>query len=91
MSVIWRPAASADVARIVAHIADENPIAARAVAQELFVAAASLVIFPRRGRRGSTPGTRELVVVRPYIIVYDVNDDAVTILRIWHGAQLRPD
>ena len=61
MTVIWRPAASADVLRIVAYVAKENPIAARSMARELFVAAASLAVFPRRGRRGLILGTRELV------------------------------
>lgn len=78
--------ASTDVARIVAHIAEENPIAARRLAQELFVAAAALAVFPRRGRRGLIRGTRELVTVRPYIIVYEVNDNDAG---VWHGAQSR--
>ncbi len=90
MSVKWRPAASGDVVRIITHIAEENPIAARGVAQDLFVAAASLAVFPKRGRRGLVAGTRELVAVRPYIIVYEVDEaGSVTILRIWHGAQDR--
>jgi toxin ParE1/3/4 len=60
------------------------------MAQELFVAAASLLTFPRRGRRGLLPGTRELLVVQPYVIVYEVDAaDQVTILRIWHRAQDR--
>ncbi|MEA1648949.1 type II toxin-antitoxin system RelE/ParE family toxin [Nitrospirillum sp. BR 11164] len=34
------------------------------------------------------PGTRELVTIRPYIIVYEVDDrKSATILRIWHSAQ----
>ncbi|HLN22506.1 MAG TPA: type II toxin-antitoxin system RelE/ParE family toxin [Patescibacteria group bacterium] len=89
MSVTWRPVASTDVRRIITHIADENPIAARRVAQELFVAGASLAVFPHRGRRGRTQGTRELVAVQPYIIVYEIDRDAVTILRVWHAAQAR--
>lgn len=89
MTVQWRPAALADVHRVITHIAEENPIAARNMARELFVAGASLAVFPRRGRPGLTPGTRELVVVRPYVIVYEVLNDDVTILRVWHGAQER--
>ncbi|WP_114858463.1 type II toxin-antitoxin system RelE/ParE family toxin [Azospirillum brasilense] len=35
-------------------------------------------------------GTRELVVVRPYVIVYDIGEDeTVSILRLWHSAQDR--
>lgn len=88
--VFWREAARVDVARIVRHIAEENPVAARQVARELLLAGDSLVMFPRRGRAGRVPNTRELVVLRPYILVYMVGDDnSVSILRVWHGAQNR--
>jgi len=89
VTVQWRPAALADVNRIITYITEENPIAAQKMARELFVAAASLAVFPRRGRRGLVSGTRELVVVRPYVIVYEAINDDVTILRVWHGAQER--
>ena len=46
--------------------------------------------FPDRGRPGRVTETRELVVVRPYIVVYGVHQDRIVILRIWHGAQDRP-
>ena len=70
MSVLWRAAARADVIRIIRYIADENPVAARQVARELVLAGDSLAMFPRRGRRGRAQGTRELVVVQPYIPDY---------------------
>ena len=79
MTVYWRPAARTDVARIVAHISEENP-----------VAATSLAVFPRRGRRGLIRGTRELVAIRPYVLVDDIDRAGdVTILRVWHSAQDR--
>lgn len=90
MTVIWRAAALADVARIARHIAAENPIAARKMARELLVAGDSLVLFPHRGRPGREPGTRELVPVSPYVLVYEVTaDGSVAILRVWHAAQDR--
>lgn len=90
MSVIWQAAARADVVRIVGYIAEENPIAARKIARELILAGDSLAVFPRRGRIGRIPGTRELVTVAPYVIVYDVDSAGdVEILSIWHGAQDR--
>lgn len=90
MSVSWKPAARADIVRIMGHIAAENPIAARRVARELVLAGDSLAVFPRRGRAGSTAGTRELVATQPYIIVYEIgDDDVVVILRVWHAAQRR--
>jgi toxin ParE1/3/4 len=81
----------ADVSRIVRYIAAENPVAARQIGRELLLAGDSLAILPRRGRPGRLAGTRELVVMPPYLIVYRVSGaDAVTILRIWHAAQYRP-
>jgi toxin ParE1/3/4 len=74
VTVIWRAAALADVARIARHIAAENPIAARKMAREL-LAGDSLVLFPRRRRPGREPGTRELVPVSPYVLVYEIAAD----------------
>lgn len=54
----------------------------------LLAAADSLEHLPRRGRPGRLPGTRELVSVQPFVIVYEVTT-VVEILRIWHGAQDR--
>lgn len=90
MNVIWREEARDDIARIARYIAEENPAAARQVGRELVLAGDGLTLFPQRGRVGRVPGTRELVTVRPYVIVYEVAEDGtVFILRVWHGAQYR--
>ena len=88
--VSWRTAALADIERIARRIAAENPLAAQRVVRELLLAGDSLEAFPRRGRPGLAAGTRELVPVRPYVLVYEVGEDgAVAILRVWHAAQDR--
>ncbi len=90
-TVEWRPLALADLTRIVSYIAAENPIAARQVGREILLAGDGLAVFPRRCKLGRVPGTRELVTVSPYIIVYAGDDsDRVQIVRIWHGSQNRP-
>lgn len=90
-SVVWSPQALGDVSRIAAYIAAENPVAAARVARELLVAGDSLAVFPQRGRPGKLPGRRELVAVRPYIVVYRIMPGPVVdILRVWHAAQDRP-
>ena len=68
-----------------------NPQAAVNLLQALILAGDSLTLFPYRGRLGLVQGTRELITVWPYLIVYEVDaeDDAVRILRLWHGAQDR--
>jgi plasmid stabilization system protein ParE len=89
--VVWRDDARTDIIRIIEHIRLENPIAARQVGREILLAGDSLGIFPRRGRVGRVVGTREFVVLRPYIIVYEiVSDDRLDILGVWHGAQDKP-
>jgi plasmid stabilization system protein ParE len=65
LAVVWRARALADIGRIVRYIATDNPIAAKRVGRELLLAGDSLVTFPRRGRNGRQPGTRELVACRP--------------------------
>jgi addiction module RelE/StbE family toxin len=90
MQVVWRARALADIARIVDHVAEDNPRAAARIGRELVIAGDSLIDFPRRGRLGRRPGTRELVVVRPYILVYRIAEpDTVIVLRNWHGARDR--
>ncbi len=88
MKVLWSAPAVRDVEAHVAYLADVNPLAARELAITLFTMGDSLSALPRRGRRGRISGTRELVAASPYVIVYQVGDDAVTILRVWHGKLL---
>ncbi len=91
MAILWRARALSDVRRIISHIAADNPVAARRVGRELLLAGDGLAIFPRRGRLGRLPGTRELIAVLPYVIVYRVDRRGdVIILRVWHSAQDRP-
>ena len=91
MRVLWRTRALADIARITTYIATDNPVAAQRVGRELLLAGDSLAIFPRRGRPGRQAGTRELVTIGPYILIYRIADaEVVTILRVWHAAQDRP-
>ena len=56
MIVIWREEARNDISRITRYIAEKNPITARQIARELFLAGESLSVFPRRGRCGRVPG-----------------------------------
>ena len=88
MQVAWTEPARQDLERIRAYVAEFNPWAANRLAVQLLAAADSLEHFPRRGRIGIEAGTRELVNVSPYAIVYRIGT-RVEILRIWHGAQSR--
>lgn len=91
MQVEWRPSALADRDAILDYLEPLNPHAASNLLRALVLAGDSLALFPQRGRPGLALGTRELVAVWPYLIVYEVDPAAamVRILRIWHGAQDR--
>lgn len=43
---------------------------------------------PYLGRAGAEPETRELIIGgTPYIVIYRVRGNRITILTIWHAAQ----
>lgn len=91
MNIEWRPEAEADRDRIIDFIGAENPFAARQILAAMIDKIDSLAEFSHRGRAGLVPGTRELVALHPFVIVYDVNEETriIRILRIWHTAQDR--
>lgn len=91
MQVEWRPAALADRTAIFDYLLERNPYAAAAISEALAMAGDSLATFPYRGRPGRVSGTRELLTVLPYLLIYEVDadHDVVRLLRIWHGAQER--
>ena len=91
MRVLWARAARDDRRRITAWLVERNLPAAVRIAQALANAADSLAVVPYKGRPGRAPDTRELSTVPPYVMVYEVDDDAqvIQILRVWHTAQDR--
>lgn len=89
MRVIWSDLALNDLAHIRNYIGDENPAAASRIAIQLIATADSLEHLPERARPGLEPGTRELVSLWPYIMVYQIDRSVVHILSIRHGARLR--
>jgi toxin ParE1/3/4 len=42
------------------------------------------------GRPGRVENTRELVVHRSYVLVYDIAGDTMRVLRVLHTARQRP-
>lgn len=85
--VIAEPAAR-DLEAIVDYIALENPVAAEGVYRGIVGAARKLPQFPALGRPGRHPETRELSVPNlPYLIVYEVDTEAVTILAVFHTSR----
>ena len=86
----WKQAALDDRQRIVAFIADDNPMAAIALGDALMEKAGQLDAFPMSGRTGRVQGTRELVVHSHYVLVYRVMGGAAEVLRVLHTSQRWP-
>lgn len=87
MKVRWLNVATRSLRLIHAHIAYDDPTAARLVIKKIRSSVPRLATFPMSGRSGEVPETRQLIVSNlPYIVVYRVNGDVVEILRVLHTA-----
>ena len=90
MRLVRRDSYAVDLDRIVERIAENNPAAALDMWDDIESQVERLCDFPRSGRTGRMPETRELVVSgTAYIVVYIVGDD-VELVRVLHGAQQWP-
>jgi toxin ParE1/3/4 len=92
MRVTFDPAASAELDRIFAWIAKDNPRAAIEIIARIEAKVMRLEVpeLTNMGRAGLVDGTRELLEW-PYIIVYQVYEerDEIVVLSVVHGAQDR--
>lgn len=92
MKVVWTDEAARDLAAIVAHVAADNPEAARRLAARIVSAVETILPeAPKAGRPGRVAGTRELLVHRTYIAAYSLSTDRIAILTVRHAARLWPD
>jgi toxin ParE1/3/4 len=82
----WTTDAADQLEAAVKYIQQDNPTAARNVAQAVIDRIEHLATLPGLGRPGEVIGTRELVI-SPYVVVYRFTEEIVEILHIWHGAQ----
>lgn len=86
MKLQWTESALADRRSIFTYIDTDNPNAAAALDGVFEARADRLKRHPELGRPGRMPGTRELVVHRNYVLVYDLAERKVRILRVLHTA-----
>ena len=90
MKVRWSEEAGRDRTEIVDYIWADNPLAAGRM-DALFDAAANrLANFPRLGREGMIPGTRELIPHPSYRLVYEITDSEIIIHALLHTARQWP-
>jgi len=92
MKVVVHEAAAGDLDDILEWISKDNPRAADELVRRILTRTDRLAIpgLSHIGRPGLAEGTRELVEA-PYIIVYEVDEEAdeITVLAIVHGARNR--
>jgi toxin ParE1/3/4 len=90
VEIVWSPLARARLREIRAYVALDNPDAAQRLTTRLISIVELLRDYPHLGRTGAEPGIRELVIGgTPYVILYRVRGDRVTIKTIWHCSQRR--
>lgn len=88
--ILWLQTPRADLLAIVDYISDDNPDAAQRVKDDIEEKVGTLARFPGMGRSGRVDGTRELVALSSYVVVYQDTSDMIRILRVLHAAQQWP-
>lgn len=90
--LIWSSAARADLIRLRQFIEPHNREAAQRAAQSIKKAASVILQHPGIGKCLEGRQDRELFVPfgqHGYVIRYRLDEDAVVILKIWHGREDR--
>jgi toxin ParE1/3/4 len=93
--IIWSQTAVDDLRQMVEFIALDDAAAAASLADRILrriERAAELPFSNRAVPEKAEESVRE-IILRPYRIVYQVDDrrDAIHVLRIWHAARGAPD
>lgn len=89
--VVWAKVAARDLEEIVLFVASDSPVAAERLLEKLRRKALSLAAGPLRARivpellRFGMRRWREIVVVRPYRLVYRVSGHVVVVLAVFDG------
>ena len=86
-------AADRDLDRLAEFLLQMTGRAARDRSRKIRERLRALAETPFIGRHGPEPSMRELVMrfgKSAYVARYRVTDDAITVLRIWHGLEDRP-
>jgi plasmid stabilization system protein ParE len=92
MRLVFSRLALAELDEILGYIGSRNPLGARHVEARMRHAFDHIARHPEAsGRVEQRQGVRRLPLTRyPYVIYYEIGADAVTVLRILHGARMQP-
>lgn len=87
---ITKPATT-DLEEIDKYIRVDNPTAAARTVLRILDAIEYLTSYPTMGRVGRVAKTRELIISgTPFIVLYQIRDQAIFILRVLHTARKWP-
>ena len=91
MRIEWSEHALSDLDRVRAFLESVDPDAAARVVQALATAPNRLLAFPRLGEPLEDYEPREVrrLIVGRYEMRYEVLDDFIGIVRVWHGREER--
>ena len=90
MIVNWTDEAKERLLFYYDQIWQDSPGAADFVMDAILAAAAALPDHPYIYREGREPGTREMVVLPNYIVIYRIGLNLIDILDVAHARQRRP-
>ncbi len=90
MKIVFTNRAKTDLSNIVEYIAKDDISAAGTLKIQIMQTLSALSEHPKHGRPGRVKDTRELVVHRSYIAVYQIRKDNIEILTIRHTSRLWP-
>lgn len=90
MRIFWTPESLDDRRAIYDYIEADNPLAALNLDELFSEKVRNLIDHPGLGRIGRVTGTRELVVHKNYILIYDTTAESVRVLRVLHAAMQWP-
>ncbi len=91
MKLFWAKPALKDAARLYEFIADDNPLIAANVLEGIRAGVTRLIQFPQLGERvdGYEPREVRRIYIGPYEVRYEIVEDTVRIIRLWHARERR--
>lgn len=90
LDLIWEPEAADQLDLIADFISLQRPTAVDRIAERVHSGVERVRRFPQSGPPGRIAGTRELIVRPNYIVIYQVTDTAVDVLRVLRARQRFP-
>jgi len=91
--LVWSPVAFADLRRQRTYLSRRSAPGARNQLARIRRAARALLVFPRMGTAVAFEDQAAFVFLVPgteYLLIYDIEGEAVRIRRVWSGRRSRP-